>query len=194
MQKRIGLREQKRQHLTNTVHQTAVALFTKYGYNAVSMDDIAKASGVSRSTLFRHFATKEATVLHDNLDPILLDVFRNQPSDITTIQALRNTFHEVLSKSSDTKPTRLHKQRYNLIRTVPQLRVAMLQELTKTNDMLVALVAERTKRPTSDVAVCTLAHALMGVAVGIVFNLGKDEDYLARFDQALQQLEAGFVI
>jgi len=172
----------------------AVTLFTKQGYDVVSMEDIAKASGISRSTLFRHFATKEATVLHDNLDPILLDVFRNQPTNITTIQALRNTLHDVLLQSSTTKEGRLHEQRYNLIRTVPQLRIAILQESAKTGAMLIELVAERTQRPVDDVTVCTLANALMGIAVGIVFSLSKKEDYLTRFDQALQQLEAGFVI
>jgi len=194
MQHRIGLREKKRQRVLETVHQMAVTLFTKQGYDVVSMEDIAKASGISRSTLFRHFATKEATVLHDNLDPILLDVFRNQPTNITTIQALRNTLHDVLLQSSTTKEGRLHEQRYNLIRTVPQLRIAILQESAKTGAMLIELVAERTQRPVDDVTVCTLANALMGIAVGIVFSLSKKEDYLTRFDQALQQLEAGFVI
>jgi AcrR family transcriptional regulator len=194
MQRKIGLREQKKLHVTHTVHQTAVTLFTKQGYDAVSMEDIAKASGISRSTLFRHFATKEATVLHDNLDPILLDTFRNQPTTITAIQALRNTLHDVLLRPSATKESTLHEQRYNLIRAVPQLRIAMLQELAKTSDMLIELVAERAKRPADDSAVCTLANALMGVAVGIVLSSNKKEDYFTRFDQALRQLEAGLVI
>ena len=60
--------------------------------------------------------------------------------------------------------------------------------------MLIKLIAERTKRPIGDVAVCTLANALMGVAIGIVLNLDKNEGYLTQFDQALQQLESGFTI
>lgn len=194
MQRKIGLREQKKQRVLHTVHQTAVTLFTKQGYDAVSMEDIAKASGISRSTLFRHFATKEATVLHDDLDPVLLDTFRNQPADMTTVQALRNTFREVLVLPSATQANKLHEQRYNLIRAVPQLRMAMLQELAKTSDTLIELIAERTKRPADDTGVRTLAHALMGVSIGIVLNLGENEDYLARFDQALQHLEAGLML
>jgi len=34
----------------------------------------------------------------------------------------------------------------------------------------------------------------MGIAVGIVLSLNETEDYLTRFDQALEQLEAGFTI
>jgi AcrR family transcriptional regulator len=192
MRHKIGLREQKKQHILQTVHQTAVALFTKHGYDAVSMEDIAKASKISRSTLFRYFATKEMTVLHDDLSPVLLDVFRAQPATITTVQALRNALHDILLHPS--RASRLHKQRYNLIRSVPQLRFAMLQELAKTSDMLIEIIAERTNRPVDDIVVRTLAGALMGVSIGIVFSLGKNEDYLTRFDQALGQLEAGFVI
>jgi len=70
----------------------------------------------------------------------------------------------------------------------------MLQELAKTSDMLIEIIAERTNRPVDDIVVRTLAGALMGVSIGIVFSLGKNEDYLTRFDQALGQLEAGFVI
>ncbi len=194
MQRRTGLREQKKQRVLHTVHQTAVALFTQQGYDAVSMEDIAKASGISRSTLYRHFTTKEATVLHDDLNPVLLDAFRNQPTDITTLQALRNTLHDVLMPPSAAQASKLHDQRYSLIRAVPQLRIAMLQELAKTSDALIELIAERTKRPANDASVRTLAHALMGIAIGIVLSLGEHEDYLARFDQALQQLEAGFVL
>jgi len=191
MQQKMGLRQQKKQHVLNTVHKTAVTLFTKQGYDTVSMEDIAKASGISRSTLFRHFATKEATVLHNNLNPTLRDIFRNQPTHITAIQAIRNTLRIVPLQSNASK---LHEQRYNLIRTVPQLRIALLQELAQTSDMLIDLIAERTNRSTDDIVVCTLANALMGIAVGIVLSLNETEDYLTRFDQALEQLEAGFVI
>jgi len=194
MQKRKGLREQKRQYVLDTVHQAAVALFTKHGYDTVTIEDIAQASGVSRSTIFRHFATKEAIVLHDSFDPILLDSFRSQPSSLTTIQALRNMFHEVVAKPTSDREKKLHQQRYDLIRAVPQLRTAMLQELAETASVLTELIAERTERPAEDISVRTLASALVGVAMGIVFGPVNDGDYLAQFDQALKRLEAGLTI
>ncbi len=43
----------------------AVGLFAERGFDAVTMDDIATASGISRRTLFRHFATKNDLVWRD---------------------------------------------------------------------------------------------------------------------------------
>ncbi|SEI94398.1 TetR family transcriptional regulator [Demequina mangrovi] len=43
----------------------AAALFAERGYAGVSMDDVAARSGVSRRTLFRHFANKADLVWHD---------------------------------------------------------------------------------------------------------------------------------
>lgn len=43
----------------------AVSLFAERGYDSVTMDDVAAASGISRRTLFRHFASKAELVWRD---------------------------------------------------------------------------------------------------------------------------------
>lgn len=45
---------------------TAVDLFELNGFAATTIDDIAAAAGISRTTFFRHCATKEAAVLVDD--------------------------------------------------------------------------------------------------------------------------------
>lgn len=50
----------------------AKSVFVKYGYNKVSMDDIAKAFGKSRSTLYHYFKNKK-----DVFELIALGEFRN---------------------------------------------------------------------------------------------------------------------
>jgi AcrR family transcriptional regulator len=42
--------------------QAAQQLFVRYGYHKVSMSDIAKASGMSRPSLYAAFANKEAVI------------------------------------------------------------------------------------------------------------------------------------
>jgi TetR/AcrR family transcriptional regulator, regulator of autoinduction and epiphytic fitness len=39
--------------------ETAVAVFTRFGYRKTSMDEVARAAGVSRQGLYLHFSTKE---------------------------------------------------------------------------------------------------------------------------------------
>jgi TetR/AcrR family transcriptional regulator of autoinduction and epiphytic fitness len=40
--------------------EAAVSVFARYGYRKTSMDEVARAAGVSRQGLYLHFADKEA--------------------------------------------------------------------------------------------------------------------------------------
>ena len=56
---RLGLREQRRVDLRARTRRTSLELFAERGYDAVTMEQVAAAVGVSLSTLFRHVAAKE---------------------------------------------------------------------------------------------------------------------------------------
>ena len=57
-----GLRERKKTKTRLDIVQAATRLFVSKGFDATTMDDIADAAEVSRSTLFRYFGNKEAMV------------------------------------------------------------------------------------------------------------------------------------
>ena len=40
----------------------AVELFTQYGFKTITMDDIARRAGISKKTLYQHFANKDEVV------------------------------------------------------------------------------------------------------------------------------------
>lgn len=44
----------------DAILQAAAGVFLRYGYRKTSMDDLARAAGLSRQGLYLHFATKEA--------------------------------------------------------------------------------------------------------------------------------------
>jgi AcrR family transcriptional regulator len=48
------------------IADAAFRLFSAHGYDATSVDDIAAAAGVSRSTFFRSYGSKEAVVFPDH--------------------------------------------------------------------------------------------------------------------------------
>ncbi|MEM8588623.1 MAG: helix-turn-helix domain-containing protein [Pseudomonadota bacterium] len=52
-------RIEKKAHLL----ETAVALFNRHGYHAAGVDRIIAESGIAKTTLYRHFATKEDLIL-----------------------------------------------------------------------------------------------------------------------------------
>lgn len=54
-----GLRERKKRETRAALSQVATALFFKHGFDAVTIDDVARAAGVSKMTVFNYFARKE---------------------------------------------------------------------------------------------------------------------------------------
>jgi len=50
---------QRRQQTRDLVLDTALRLFSEHGYLGVRVEDIAKESGVSRATFYKHFAERE---------------------------------------------------------------------------------------------------------------------------------------
>lgn len=59
----MGLREDKKNAAWHDIRDAAWRLFEERGYGEVSVEQIAAAAGVSRSTFFNYFAAKEAVVL-----------------------------------------------------------------------------------------------------------------------------------
>lgn len=55
-----GRRERKKLGTWRAIRHAALTLITERGYANVSLDDIADAANVSRSTLFNYFRSKEA--------------------------------------------------------------------------------------------------------------------------------------
>ncbi len=49
----------------------ALRLFSEQGYDATTVEQIAREAGVSHMTFFRHFPTKDAVVLDDGFDPAI---------------------------------------------------------------------------------------------------------------------------
>lgn len=58
-----GLRERRHLETKQLLVETAFELFVERGFTNVSMEEVAQAAGVSRSTLYRRFPTKEELVL-----------------------------------------------------------------------------------------------------------------------------------
>ncbi|MBN9373871.1 MAG: TetR family transcriptional regulator [Cellulomonas sp.] len=187
-----GLRERKKARTRQLIQEHGLRLFREQGYEATTVQQIIDAAEVSESTFFRYFPTKAEVVLVDDFDPILVSSFLAQPPGLTAIQALRASFRDTFGALSDDE-TAAMKERNELVVTVPELRAAMLDQLSSTMQVLGEAVAQRTGRPPNDPAVRTLVGAVVGVAVAVELVLFDDPtaDLVALLDEAMGQLEAG---
>ena len=58
-----GVREQKKQQTRKAIIDAAVKLFTEKGFEQTSMDELGRAAGVGKSTIYGYFKAKEEIFL-----------------------------------------------------------------------------------------------------------------------------------
>lgn len=187
-----GLRERKKARTRAAIQQHALRLFREQGYGATTVEQIAEAAEVSASTFFRYFPTKEDVALYDALDPLLISAFEAQPLDLNPIQALRRAMR-VVAAELPAEELAIMRERFDLIRDVPELRSRMLNEFVTTIDITADLVAARLQRAPDDFAVRALAGALIGVSLAVMLTVEDDPsaDLLTLMDQGMAYLESG---
>ena len=83
--------DEKRQRIVSA----ALAVFFKYGYQRVSMNEIAEAAGISRPGLYLYFSSKEevfrAAILQF-ADSLIEEISKGLPSQKTIEEKVRYTF------------------------------------------------------------------------------------------------------
>jgi AcrR family transcriptional regulator len=188
----LGLRERKKAKTRAAIREHALRLFREQGYAETTVDQIADAAEVSPSTFFRYFPTKEDVVLDDEFDTLLIEAFRSQPDELTPIQAVRSTIRTVFTNMSQENVQRAQ-ERHVLVETVPELRIAVLDDYTRSLRLLARMVAERLGRDENDIQVRVFAGAMVGVALATL-EMGSQQplsDVGDLLDQGLALLEAG---
>ena len=189
-----GLRQRKKARTRALIQEHALRLFHEQGYETTSVEQIAAAAEVSPSTVFRYFPTKPDLVIYDDLDDRMIEAFRAQPPGLSALQALRATVRSAFGGLAG-EELALQRERELLMRSVPELREAMLGELARTIREIADLVADRTGRPADDDTVLALAGAVIGLSIAAWFASDGD-DWTARFieriDAGMALLESGF--
>jgi AcrR family transcriptional regulator len=159
------------------------------------MEQIAEEAEVSPSTLFRYFPTKENLVLTDDYDSLIIEALRGQSPDTEPIQAVREAlragFGGVLAEELP-----LFRERQKLALTVPRLRAASLDQLSQSMHTLADILAERTGRHPDDLAIRTLAGAVIGVILSTMVHWAQhpEADPFRVLDESLAHLQAGLLL
>jgi len=195
----LGLRERKKIRTRQAIQEQALRLFAEQGYAETTTEQIAAAAEVSPSTFFRYFPTKEETVLYDPIDPVLIQIFIEQPAELAPLDAMRAAFKKVF-EDIPVERTQTELERQKIIFQIPELRSAIFERLGDIINLMADAVARRTGRQATDVQVRSWAGAVTGVLTAAFIDpegrpTTHDDDFPVRMldvaDAALAHLEAG---
>ncbi|MFJ5610411.1 TetR/AcrR family transcriptional regulator [Streptomyces sp. NPDC093221] len=93
-----GRRERKKAATRRKIADTALRLFLERGYDAVGIRDVAAEADVAVTTLFSHFAAKEALVFEqdEDFEERLTRAVTDRAPDEPVVPALRREIHALV--------------------------------------------------------------------------------------------------
>ena len=187
-----GLRERKKAKTRAAIQRHALRLFDEQGYSATTVDQIAAAAEISPSTFFRYFPTKEAAVLYDPFDPMMVSAVLAQPPELSLTAALRASL-DVFRGHFGGEAWEQERRRQLLVFREPELRSAVLDGFAEGIDLLADMAAQRTGRAADDFEVRNWAGAVVGVIMAAFAGAAADpeSDPMVTVDRALAHLDAG---
>jgi len=149
----------------------ALRLFTQRGFDAVTVEDVAAAAGVSHMTFYRHFPTKESVVLDDPYDPLIGEAVRAQdpslPAVVRVARGILTAWGGAVGPRDEDVRARLR-----LAATHPRLRARAWENNHRTEVVVVeALVATGVEVLEARIA----AGAVLGALTAALFDWAERE-------------------
>jgi AcrR family transcriptional regulator len=127
--------------MSEVIREAAFRLFAERGYDETSVDEIVRAAGVSRSTFFRAFGSKESVIFPDH-DPLLaaVEARLRASAEGSAIGAVSDAvrlvlFHYVAEGDRA-------RERYRLTSTVPALRERELASVARYQRLFRQYISE----------------------------------------------------
>ncbi|MEV5596251.1 helix-turn-helix domain-containing protein [Streptomyces sp. NPDC052496] len=152
----VGRRERKKAQTRKALADAALRLFLERGYEQVGVKEIADAADVSVTTLFKHFAGKEALVFDqdDDIEAALVAAVRDRAPGQSVLQALRayvllteeHAAHHDFSAFS------------RLVTETPALREYAQRMWMRHETALARAIADAVGAPEDDITCAALAH------------------------------------
>lgn len=161
----------KSQRTRIRLQEEALRLFTERGFDEVSVEEVARAAGVSHMTFFRHFPTKESVVLDDPYDPLLGSVVA-QKTDLPALERVRLAVLEAW-EAIDEPGDEMTRARIELAAAHPSLRAKVWENNRRTEEVIVeALTQSGVDRLEGKVA----AGATLGALTAALLDWAENAD------------------
>ncbi|GGX10431.1 TetR family transcriptional regulator [Streptomyces malachitofuscus] len=181
-----GRRERKKAATRQKIADTALRLFLERGYDAVGIRDVAAEADVAVTTVFAHFASKEALVFERDADfeQRLARAVTDRAPGESLVAALRREIHALVRHclADDAAPA------WHMIDTSPALREYEGAMRLRHAEALATALADEPGPPRSD----TVRRAIARFVVD-AFALARDaDDPQAAVDDIFRMIEAAW--
>lgn len=167
---------------TTQDHISAVALdlFAAHGFDEVSVDDVARAAGIARRTLFRYYPSKNAIPWGDF--DAHLNLMRELLADGDPHADIADALRTALLAFNRFDDEERHRQRMRLILGTDALQAHSMTMYAGWRAVVAEYVARRRSEEPDGLVAQTAAWALLGVA------LTAYEQWLATGSVSLEKL------
>lgn len=157
----VSLRERTRRAVQGELLEVAQGLFVEHGYEAVTIEQIAAAAGMSKRSFFRYFASKDALVLgkYDRQGEAFADALAARPAGEAPWESLRRMFDGVVEYISDPDKARRAAELDRVINASETLRAGYLERMQRAQRLIVDVLAQRTAGRFSEPAAAALVAA-----------------------------------
>lgn len=164
------------------IEQAAFALFRERGFEATTLEAIARAVGVGRRTLFRYYRSKN-DIPWGQFDRSLEDfreIFRRTPPELDIHAAIGRAIVEFNRFPADASPS--HEERMRLILDTPALQAHSALRYSEWRRVIAEYAARRLGAAPDDLAPRLLGH------VGLALALAAYETWLDDSSRPLTDL------
>ena len=187
----LPLPQRKRQLVRLEIARAAWLLFAGRGYEDTTVDEIARAAGISRRSFFRYFSSKEDVVVgtSDALAEDVLAAFARRPAAEPPLVAIERALRPAIeTRLADADESRAI---ISLLRESRTLRRALLERHARLEERLALLIAKRTgadvRRDPTPALLAFLARALMDTAFNVWYDQ-RPRDVGAMIDDLFRRL------
>ncbi|MEV6156390.1 TetR family transcriptional regulator [Nonomuraea sp. NPDC052129] len=184
-----GLRDRTRRAVRAELASRALELFAEHGFDDTTVDDIAKAAGMSKRSFFRYFPTKEDVVFGE------LEAMGEQVAQELATQPPQEGPWECLHAVLRDWESRINAQvdGMRLIESTPALRTRLLQKRDEARSRIIQALTDRGVSALE----ADLAAAAAGAALDVVarewLRTDGSTDRLALVDRAFAMLRPAFL-
>ncbi|MET8695325.1 helix-turn-helix domain-containing protein [Streptomyces bauhiniae] len=183
-----GRRERKKAATRQKIADTALRLFLAHGYDAVGIREVAAEADVAVTTVFSHFASKEALVFEqdEDFEQRLLRAVTDRAPQEPLVPALRQEIHALVRHCTGDAAAPV----WHMIVASPALREYEESMRLRHAESLATAIAAHLELPPATTACRTLARFVIDA-----YTLAREAaDPQGAVDEIFQMIEAAWAV